>query len=298
MQKRLSIFVFFIKRLLYLIAILFGVSFFTFAVTTSAPGGNVALRVSGDASYFFRYIAWLRLVFLGHTGGIYWPRSGVFFYFGKMIPGTFRLAGVSLIVIILISLPLGIISALKQNSPFDYIVRFFAFFGASIPNFILGFILIFAFVVGQKWFSLFSGGELKSMVLPVSALTIPLISGYLRHIRGVTLEELSQDYVTGAAARGLRQWRIMMFHIFPNLLPSMLSYTVVSIGRLLSSVAIIETIFIYRGVGSLAVSSIRVQDYPVIQSFVMWMALVYIISSFIIDTINFITNPLFHQKGV
>ena len=278
------------KRLLYFILLFFGVTLFTFAVTTSAPGGAIAVGSAGNAPFFIRYLAWLRVVLLGRTAGISWPRSAVFLYFGRMLPGTIKLAGVSLLVILLISLPLGLLCAIKKSSALDFSVRFLSFFGASTPNFILGFLLIFLVALRFRWFPVISNESLRSFILPVAAISIPLISRYVRHIRGVALEELGRDYVAGSKARGIRPWRVILCHVLPNALPSILTFLRVSIGQLLSGVVIIEVVFMWKGIGNLTISAIRSFDYPVIQAYALWMAVLYIGASFVLDLCIFIAD--------
>ena len=287
-----------IKRALYLLALLLCVTFFTFAVTTSVPGGDITGGSSGDASYFFRYTAWLRVILLGQTKGLNLPRNAAFIHFGQLMPGTIRFAGISFFFIVVISLPLGLLCAVKKDSISDYIIRIFSFLGASIPNFILGFLLMFYIAVRYRWFPVIGSAKPRSMVLPVIALTTPLISRYIRHIRGVALEELNREYIVGATARGVHQWRIILFHVIPNALPSMLSFMRISIGQLLSGVVVIETVYVLSGVGSLAVSSVRSYDYPVIQAYVLWMAVLYIATSLVIETITNMTDPLFRRKWI
>lgn len=285
------------KRLLNLFVILFGVSFFIFAVTTLVTGRSTADNPDIVTSYFMRYFNWLRMIVAGSADGVDWSRRwSSLAYFGQYIPETIRLLAVSFIVVVLVSLPLGVLSALKKDSFFDYTIRFFSFFGASIPNFSLGFLLLMGFAVTLRWFPVIGEGDLLHMVLPVCALTTPIISRYIRQIRGAALEELNHDYVAGATARGVSQWRIVVFHILPNALPSVLAYLGIMIGQLLGGVIIIETVFFWRGIGNITVQSIRAQEYPVIQSYALWMAILYIVSTFTVDTVYQLMNPQFRRK--
>ena len=286
-----------VKRLVYLLVVLFCISIFVFTVMSAVNGGIVFPEADNEAVFLDRYFSWLRAIFISPPKESYWPRLAVFSYFGKMLPATLALAGYSLCIIILLSLPIGMLAAFKTNSIFDYSIRICSYLGASIPNFAFGLLLIFTFVVGLDWFPIMAQRGFRGMVLPVCTLTIPLISRFLRLIRASTLEELKQDYVVGASARGIGQWRIATLHILPNIIHSIFGYLLISVGHLLNGVVVIETVFILQGVGTIVVSSIRVRDYPVIQSYVLWMALIYVISSFIIDILSHIIEPKSRRRG-
>ncbi|MCL2122334.1 MAG: ABC transporter permease [Clostridiales bacterium] len=280
-----------VKRLLYLLGVLIGVSLFTYIVMSSADSRASFAEMGSPIPFFSGYFAWLRDIFFSEGAGFGAGRGGyssraALLYFNRIIPGTIRLASASLVLVIAFSIPLGILSAFNKDGIFDYGIRALSFIGASIPNYILAIILMFGFAVKLRWFPVMGSAEPRSFVLPLCSLSLPLISRYMRHIRAATLEELSQDYVIGAIARGVRQWRVMLYHVFPNILPSILSFLVASIGHLLGGVVIIETIFAWRGIGVLVVPAIRQQDIPVIQAYVLWMAIFYIVFSVVIDTIS------------
>jgi peptide/nickel transport system permease protein len=231
------------------------------------------------------------------VGESYAARQSLFFHFAKFMPDTMVFACVALSVIVSVSLFLGVLTAVRKDGPLDYIVRFFSFVGVSVPDFELGLVLIFTFAVGLGWFRLLDEGAFKRLLMPVCAISVPLISRYVRQIRGAVLEEINQDYVTGAAARGVSQWRLIGFHVLPNAMPAILSSLNVVVGRLISSLAIIETVFIARGIGSLAVSSIRSRDYTMVQAYAIWMAIFYVAASFIIDVLVYLTDPRLRRKG-
>jgi len=284
------------KRLLYLLFVLFCVTVFSFGVTTLAPGNPADMGVGRNAPFLLRYIAWLRIILIGPPSGVIWPYSATLSTFAQLLPGTLRLISASLFAIVIVSIPLGMLSAIKKNSAFDYFIRFISFFGISIPNFAIGFFLLYTFAVALSWFPVIGDGGMRNMVLPVCALSIPLVSRNTRQIRGVVLEELNQEYITGATARGVRRWRIVCFHILPNTIPSMFGFLNVLIGHLLGGAVIIETVFIWKGIGTLATNAIRNLNYPVIQSYVLWMAILYICSSFILDVVYHLTDPQFRRR--
>ena len=286
---------YFAKRILRLLIVMLGVTLITFFVAEAGTRG--ARAGSGQAFWLLRFIDWLRFIFVGDLGTTYIRRQSLFLYFGRMLPGTIQLGVVSLLVIAAASLLLGVLTAVRKDGPFDYIVRFFTFLGSSVPDFELGLVLMFTFAVGLGWFRIIGDGPVKRLIMPVCAIAAPLISRYVRQIRGAVLEEIEQDYVTGAAARGVRRWRVIVFHVLPNAMPAILSSLSIVVGRLISSLAIIEVVFIMRGVGSLAVSSIRTQDFTLVQAYAIWMAVFYIVSSFFVDVLKYLTDPRLRRKG-
>jgi peptide/nickel transport system permease protein len=288
--------IYLLKRFLYLVFVLFGVSFFTFIVISTVPGERL-VGASVDAPMFARYLAWLRAILVGRTGGgTAWQRQAMLAYMGRMIPSTLRFTGISLAAIAMVSLPLGVMTAVKKDSLLDNAVRAVSFVGACVPDYLLGFLLMFLFGVIFHLLPVFGDNTALHFILPICALAFPLIARFVRQIRGATLEELSQDYVVGAAARGVRGWRIVLCHALPNAMPSILTYLGVSIGHLLNSVAVIETLFVIRGVGATAVNSIRSRDYSVIQAYVLWMAIIYLSAGFVLDVVIHATDPQIRRK--
>ena len=279
-----------IKRLLYLAVLLLAVSLLTYLMTPGNPGKIIDITSSHRAVFVSRYTSWLCGIFISDNANF---GSEVFnnsqrvtlISFNKLVFGTISLAVASLICVIIISLPLGMLSAVKKDSVLDYVTRVIAFIFASIPNYSLAIILIFVFAVRLKWFPVLSDKEARGIVLPLCSLSIPLTSRFIRYIRAAALDELGKDYVTGAIARGVRKWRVMVFHVLPCIAPSILSYIHSSIGFLLGTVIIIENIHSWKGIGSLVVNAINTRNYIVLQAYIMWMAVLYVSVIILIDII-------------
>jgi peptide/nickel transport system permease protein len=292
-----------LRRFFRQLIILFGVSVLTFIITSAATGGTAGGRVPAggvvvwNGSYVSRYLAWMRFIFFNsdYSSSFAMKRS-VIANFGQMLPGTIQIACLSMFATILVSLTFGFLAAIYKNSFTDFIIRFFSFVGISIPNYLIGLLLIFTFVVKYRWFHVTIFTDPKSIVLPICALTIPLISRYVRQVRGAVLEELNQDYVIGASARGVHRWRINCLHVLPNILPPVLSSLGIVAGQLLSGIVVVETLFAWHGVGGMTVNSIRAQEYMVIQAYVLWTAFFYVAFSFIIDIIIYLSEPHLHRK--
>ena len=209
----------------------------------------------------------------------------------RKLPMTLKLAGVSLIVVIVFSFPLGILSAVKKNKVADYMIRFLSFFGVSMPNFWLALLLMYIFAVRLGWFKVVSTNSVQGMILPVATLTIPMISSYARQIRAALLEELNANYVIGARARGIPERRIIWGHVLPNAILPIVTLLGLSVGHLLGGAAIIETIFSWQGIGNMVVEAIRVRDYPLIQGYVIWMAIIYVTVNLIVDIAYRLLDP-------
>ena len=230
-----------------------------------------------------QYGRWLGNVLHGDLGESSKFGESVWTQMTRKLPMTLKLAGVSLVAVILISFPLGVLSAVKKNKTADYIIRFLSFFGVSMPNFWLALLLMYIFAVRLGWFKVVSTDSIGGMILPVATLTIPMISSYARQIRAALLEELNANYVIGARARGIPERRIIWGHVLPNAILPIITLLGLSVGHLLGGAAIIETIFSWQGIGNMVVEAIRVRDYPLIQGYVIWMAIIYVTVNLIVD---------------
>ena len=291
-----------LKRLLQLVVVLLGVTFLTFMITQATPSDAAEMKYVSmgmmpstellektreemglNDPVLIQYGRWLGNVLHGDLGESSKFGESVWTQMTRKLPMTLKLAGVSLIVVILISFPLGILSAVKKNKAADYIIRFFSFFGVSMPNFWLALLLMYIFAVRLGWFKVVSADSVQGMILPVATLTIPMISSYARQIRAALLEELNANYVIGARARGIPERRIIWGHVLPNAILPIITLLGLSVGHLLGGAAIIETIFSWQGIGNMVVEAIRVRDYPLIQGYVIWMAIIYVTVNLIVD---------------
>ena len=281
-----------LKRLLQLVIVLLGVTFLTFMITQATPSDAAEMKYVSmgmmpstellektreemglNDPVLIQYGRWLGNVLHGDLGESSKFGESVWTQMTRKLPMTLKLAGVSLIVVIVFSFPLGILSAVKKNKVADYMIRFLSFFGVSMPNFWLALLLMYIFAVRLGWFKVVSTNSVQGMILPVATLTIPMISSYARQIRTALLEELNANYVIGARARGIPERRIIWGHVLPNAILPIVTLLGLSVGHLLGGAAIIETIFSWQGIGNMVVEAIRVRDYPLIQGYVIWMAI-------------------------
>ncbi len=308
--------VYILKRMARLMAVLLGVTFLTFIITQAAPGDGAQMRYVSmgmipseellektreemglNDPVLVQYVRWLGNALKGDLGESSKFGEPVLAQLTKKLPQTLKLAGTAMVAVFGVSLPLGILTAVKKNKCADYFVRVFSFLGISMPNFWLGLLLMYFFAVRLKWFRVVSANDGMGMVLPVAALAIPMVSGYARQIRGALLEELSSNYVAGARARGIPERTIMLCHVLPNAMFPIITLAGLSVGSLLGGAAIIETIFSWQGIGNMVVEAIRVRDYPLIQGYVVWMAVIYVTVNLAVDVICRFLDPQTRLRG-
>mgnify|MGYP005774925377 FL=1 len=298
-----------VSRLLQIVVVLIGISFLTFLLTYLSPGDPVRTMLSATGTmpseelvqsireqmglndpFFTQYFRWLGNCFHGDFGDSYsFGRPVVELLAARLWP-TLKLTIFSMVLMLIISVPLGMCSAVYKDSWIDNLVRGFTFLGISLPNFWAGLLLMLVFCVQVNWFPVIcSGGDFKSMVLPSVTLAIAMSSKYTRQVRTAVLEELSQDYVTGARARGVAEWKVLWLNVFPNSLLPLITMLGLSAGSLLGGTSVVEVIFSYPGLGNLAVSAITSCDYNLIQGYVLWIALIYMAINLVVDiSYNFI----------
>ena len=282
---------------------LIGVSFLTFCLTYLAPGDPAAMLLESadtivseeilqqtrhelglDQPFLVQYANWVGGILHGDMGISYSAKKPVTEKLSEGFVGTLLLAIVTIIFVLIISIPLGIWSAIHQNQWQDYIVRFFSFIGVSMPNFWLGLILLYVFGLKLGLFPIASSTvTAQGIILPAITLAIYQSTKYVRQVRTVILDELHQDYVVGARARGLSENRILWRHILPNAVLPLITLLGMSIGWLLGGVAVIEIVFSWPGIGNMAVRAIMMRDYPLIEGFVLWIAIVYMLINFLVD---------------
>ena len=282
---------------------LVGVSFLTFCLAYIAPGDPAMMVLeAGDTivsqelidktreemglnkPFLVQYVSWVGNALQGDMGISYSAKKPVTEKLAEGFAGTLLLAAVTVTFVLIISLPLGIWSAVRQNEWPDYLVRVCSFIGVSMPNFWLGLNLLYIFGLKLGLFPIASSTvTLKGVVLPALTLAIYQSTKYVRQVRTVILDELHQDYVVGAKARGIPSQIILWKHVLPNALLPLITLLGMSIGWLLGGVAVIEIVFSWPGIGNTAVRAIMMRDYPLIEGFVLWIAIVYMFINFLVD---------------
>lgn len=297
-----------LKRLLQLIPILLGITFLSFAMMRVAGSDAVTelytnrgtevsqeiidarrAELGLDKPFLVQYFSWLGGMLTGDMGKSYVSGADVFSTFLSKLPATLLLTGLSIALTVIISIPLGILSAMKQDKIPDLLLRFCSFIGNALPNFFVAMLFMQLFSIKLKLLPVISDGvNLKSALLPALTLAVSMSAKYMRQVRATVLEEWNKDYVQGAMARGIRKKIILWKNVMKSSMLTIVTLLALSIGSLLGGTAIIESIFMWDGVGKLAVDAITMRDYPFIQAYVVWMAVIYVL-------VNLITDLMYHQ---
>lgn len=216
------------------------------------------------------------------------------------LPATLELAVGALIVMLIVSIPLGSLSALYRNSWIDQLSRILSILGAAVPSFWLGLIFIDLFGVRLNWLPIMGRDGWITLVLPSLTLGLAISSVYVRLLRSSLLDSLSQEFIRAARARGLSERRIFFVHAFRHSLPPVITFFGVSLGSLIGGVLVIEVLFAYPGVGKLVVDAIRQRDYPLIQGYILMMAVIVFIVNTGVDLSYRYLNPemKLKEKGI
>ncbi|MBR3586323.1 MAG: ABC transporter permease [Oscillospiraceae bacterium] len=296
-----------VKRFIQLIPVLIGITFLSFAMMRIAgsdaveelysnAGGMVAQEIVDarraelglDRPFLIQYVSWLGGMLTGNMGTSYVSGKDVFQTFISKLPATLLLTALSILLTVVISIPLGILAAVNHDRVIDYVLRFISFVGNSLPNFFVALLLMQLLAIQWKLLPVISNGTgIRSALMPTLTLAIAMSAKYMRQVRATVLEELNKDYVAGAKARGVRNRVILWKSVMKSAMLTILTLLALSIGSLLGGTAIIESIFMWDGVGKLAVDAITMRDYPLIQAYVVWMAIIYVL-------VNLITDLLYH----
>ncbi len=300
-----------IKRILQLLPILLGITFLSFAMMRLAGSDAVTEMYSNTGSavseevldaareelglnrpFLVQYFSWLGEMMRGNMGVSYISGRDVFATFVSKLPATLLLTVLSVLLTIVISVPLGILAAVKQGRLADQVLRFLSFIGNAMPNFFVALLLMQLLSMKLGWLPVISDGTtIRSAIMPTLTLAIAMSAKYMRQVRAAVLEELNKEYVNGAMARGVSGRVILWKSVMRSALLTIVTLLALSIGSLLGGTAIVESIFMWDGVGKLAVDAIQMRDYPLIQAYVVWMAIIYVAVNLITDLLYRVLDP-------
>lgn len=305
-------------RLGQMVLVLLGISFITFCLVMLAPGDPVRQMIAGnedivvsqieidalrhelglDKPFIFQYLDWLGRVLQGNFGFSFMMKKPVLEALMDALPATLILALASSVFMLVFSIPLGIYTAVKQNTWFDYLVRGLTFAGVSVPNFWMGLMLLWVFALKFNIFPII-GGEvsIENLILPMTTLGIVMTSKYTRQVRATVLEELRQDYVMGARARGLSESHILWREVLPNALLPLVTLLGLAFGSLLGGAAVVEIVFSWPGLGYTVVQAITYRDFQTVQAIVLWIAFMYMLINLIVDISYNRLDPRLRKAG-
>lgn len=251
-----------------------------------------------DKPFIFQYLDWLGRAVRGNLGFSYMVKRPVVEELASSLPATIILSVASALFMLIVSIPLGIYSAVKRNTFFDYAVRSLTFGGISIPNFWMGLLLLWGFGLKLRILPIVGGKvSLQNLILPMLTLGIVMAAKYTRQVRAAVLEELNQDYVVGAKARGMSESYILWKEVLPNAMLPLITLFGISFGNLLGGAAVVEIVFSWPGLGYLAVQSIIYRDFQLVQGIVLWISLMYLLINFVIDLSYNRLDPRLRKVG-
>lgn len=306
------------KRLLQLIPILLVITFLSFAMMRLAGSDAVLQKMENtgmaasrevidaaraelglDKPFLTQYVRWLTNLLRGDMGTSYVSGKAVLPTFLSKLPATLLLTAVSIGLTVAVSIPLGVLAAVRQNRPADYAIRLCSFLGNSMPNFFVALLLMYLFAIRLELLPVIARDcGLQSVLLPALTLAVAMSAKYARQVRAAVLDELSKDYVAGARARGVRFGITLTRSVLRACLVTIITLLTLSVGSLLGGTAIVESIFLWDGVGKLAVDAINMRDYPMVQAYVMWMAIIYVCVNLMTDLSYRVLDPRIRLGGL
>jgi ABC-type dipeptide/oligopeptide/nickel transport system permease component len=238
-----------------------------------------------------QYVRWLGRFVIGDWGVSFVNGQPVIDVIARKLPATYILAAASMAIAALISVPLGVVAAIRRNTGVDYLAMVVALIGISLPSFWMAIMLILVFALKLRWLpsigfvSPFEAPveSLKHLLLPATALGTTVAGTFTRMIRSSLLEVLGEDYVRTARAKGLRQRTVIFVHALKNALLPVITVAGVWFGFLLAGSVVTETIFAWPGIGQLLVQSILSRDYPMVQNVVLVVSITFVLINLLVD---------------
>ena len=299
-----------VQRLLHLVVVLFLVTLVSFFLMYFSPGDPVTALLSRggtvpdpdvvaqksaelglDRPVAEQYVAWLAGIFQGNLGISIGSGRPVASEIAARMPATLFLAVTSLALTLVVSIPLGCLCALKKNRATDLIIRFASFAGASVPGFLMALILIFVFSLTLHWLPSIGSMKGAGWVLPVLTLVLCESAMYIRQIRTIVLQEMEQNYVEAARLRGISDVAILSRSVLKAAAPTILVLTGMTFAQLLGGSAIIENVFSWPGIGFYAVQAVFARDYPVVQAYVLIVAVLFVLVNLCVDLLQARIDP-------
>jgi len=298
---------FILKRLLMLLPVLIGISLLIFAIMSLTPGDPARLVLGSYATeedlnawreehdlndpFFVRYFDYIGDALHGDFGNSWATNNNVLEELSYRIPTTLKLTAGAMFLMIIIGVPVGIISAVKQYTPMDYITTILALILTSIPAFWLGLMLMLKFSLQLDWFPATGSDTFKHFVLPSVTLTAAIMANLLRMTRSNMLEVIRQDYIRTARAKGATENRVVFKHALRNALLPVITIIGLNFGNLMGGALITETVFSIAGVGTLLVTAVRMKDTPQVMICILFIAAAIGLINLIVDIIYMFVDP-------
>lgn len=320
------VFRYLLKKIAQLAVVLLLISFFSFAVIYFAPGDISQMYISSDMSEEQKrlvvaslgldrsmpeqYLSWLGMALQGNLGMSMASRNiPVATLIGNRLPATLLLMGCALALALAVALPLGLLAGYRRNTWVDHLISGFSYVGMSVPTFWFGMLLIILFSATLHWLPSSGmhtvGAEgpwdtFCHLIMPVLALAVSDLAVFIRYVRANTIGQLGEEYVLAAQARGTSQPRILFRHVLKNTLLPIVTLLGMNLAGLVCGSFIIETVFGWPGVGTLAMSAIGSRDYTVIMAYIMLSGTILVVGNFAADVLYAVVDPrirLFEKGG-
>ena len=245
-----------------------------------------------DKPLHMQYLTYVNNIFHGNLGfSIKWPGKNSADLIATRLPATLKLALFALLVAGGTALPLGVIVAVKKDTGIDICGKIFALLGQSVPSFWLGILLMWVFAVLLGWLPSSGSGGIKHYILPAVALGYFQVAAIMRLTRSSMLEVLDTEYVKLARIKGVAEWKVIWKHCLRNATIAPLTYFGLLLGGFMTGSVVIETVFSWPGVGLLAIDALRARDFQVVQSVVLFFAVIYIICNLLVDILYAYVDP-------
>ncbi|SDH06452.1 ABC transporter permease [Halanaerobium congolense] len=311
-------FAYIIKRLLWLIPVVIGVSLILFGIMQLVPGNPAAIMLGTNVTpeaiealnekfgfnepFHVRYFLMLKNFLTGELDSIYYGDK-VINIIGRRMTATIELGTLSLIIAVLIAIPTGVIAAVKKDSLFDLLSMFIATIGISVPAFFTGIIFIYLFSV---YFQIFPssgyGGRIwtlngmKHLILPAFSLSTVMIASTSRLTRSSMLDIMKEDYLVTARSKGVAEKVIILKHAFRNALIPIITNIGNQLAMMFGGAILIESVFAWPGVGRLAVKAVEFRDQPLVFGSILILSMLYVVVNLLVDIIYVFINPRISYK--
>ncbi len=303
LKKRLSQFV-------SAVIIIFGVTFLTFLLSYLSPDDAAVVKLSAmktgytqemleltrdemglNAPFIVQYGRWMKGVLRLDFGTSYRTNEEVSSMILSALPRTLSLTLLSMLIMLAIAVPTGLYCAAHPNGAIDRLTMAASYLFCSLPSFFIALVAMYFLCIRLKLFNVRAEPGIKGLIMPAAILGVTLSSWYIRQIRSIAIEQISSEYVKCLRARGISKIKILTKHVLKNCLTPIITLLGISIGGMLGGSAIVESIFSVGGVGSAAVEAVTARDYPFIQAYAFWMAIIYLLVNLLVDITNRRLDP-------
>lgn len=301
-----------IRRIVQMVPLLIGISIVIFSIIQAAPGGPeetlldrglfvdpaaidaYRVRLGVDQPVYIQYFKWIGAMLTGDMGISFQTQRPVFDMIFERLPDTLRLMGIAFLVATIIAIPLGIFSAVRQYSVFDFIATAFSFIAIAMPVFWFGLMLQFIFSVRLQWLPVAGtvtvgvgdwADRVKHLLMPATVLSLHYIAGWSRYMRSSMLGVLNKDYIRTAHSKGLTKRTVIAVHAVKNASIPVVSVMTMSIARLFSGAVITETIFGWPGIGRMFIQAMHSRDYPLLMGIMMLGSTMVVVFNLVADII-------------